>query len=85
MYFIFIIGEIVFDVVVGGVVVFCLGNGNFEVIEIMYEQVKKMVYIYYQSLDVEGSEKFVKWLCDRSEGVLVVGVFLNFGKWYYYI
>lgn len=33
-------------------------------------------------LDCEGSEKLAKWLCDRSEGALVAGAFLNSGKWH---
>lgn len=84
MHFTLTTGETVLDAAAGGAAVSCLGNGNSEVIETMYEQAKKMAYTYHQSLDAEGSEKLAKWLCDRSEGALVAGAFLNSGKWHYY-
>ncbi|OWT40397.1 class III aminotransferase [Cryptococcus neoformans] len=80
MHFTLTTGETVLDAAAGGAAVSCLGNGNSEVIETMYEQAKEMAYTYHQSLDCEGSEKLAKWLCDRSEGALVAGAFLNSGS-----
>ncbi|WVR07942.1 hypothetical protein IAU60_004985 [Kwoniella sp. DSM 27419] len=73
-------GRQILDAVSGGAAVACLGNGNDEVLQAMMEQGQKMAYAYHQSLGCEVGEKLAQWLCDRSDGAVVAGAFLNSGS-----
>ncbi|OCF34343.1 class III aminotransferase [Kwoniella heveanensis BCC8398] len=78
--FILSTGQVVLDAISGGAAVSCLGNGNAEVLETMLKQGKQMAYAYHQSLGHEIGEKLAEWLCERSDGALVAGAFLNSGS-----